>query len=64
MSIENILKKQMDKSNGEARMLEVPQSRKPTSKSLLNLERDVAAQTNNVFLAMKIESKLSQKIIK
>lgn len=57
MSIEKILKKQMDKSNGEARMLEVPQSRKPTAESLLNFEREVAAQTNNVLLAIKIESK-------
>ncbi len=44
MSISRILSKEMSKSGGCARLVKVPANRRPTSKSLKKLEREISAQ--------------------
>ena len=42
--IANILKKEMEKSNGAARLVKVPPERRPNAKSLLTFEHEIAVQ--------------------
>ena len=42
--IANILKKEMEKSNGAARLVKVPPERRPNAQSLLTLEHEIAVQ--------------------
>lgn len=44
MSISNILKKEMLKSNGKAKVVKVPQHMRPTAESLKQLEREISTQ--------------------
>ena len=44
MSIRHIIAKEMNKSNGLARMVKVPQDKRPTAKSLERLQREINAQ--------------------
>ena len=46
MSISNILKKEMLKSNGKAKVVKVPQHMRPTVESLQQCEREIFAQLN------------------
>lgn len=46
MSVKRIIAKEMGKSNGSARMVKVPQARRPTVESLQKLRREVSAQVN------------------
>ena len=43
-SIRTILKKEMEKSNGAARLVKVPEHMRPTAESLKKLEREISAQ--------------------
>lgn len=43
-SISNILKKEMKKSNGTARLVKVPKHMRPTAESLKKLEKEIGAQ--------------------
>ena len=42
--IANILKKEMEKSNGAARLVKVPLERRPDAESLLKLGHEIAVQ--------------------
>lgn len=44
MSISKILQKEMNKSNGNAKLVKVPMNRHPTAESLKKLEREISAQ--------------------
>ena len=44
MSIRNILKNEMNKSGGSARLVKVPDNRRPTAETLKNLEQEISAQ--------------------
>lgn len=44
MSISRILKKEMEKSGGKAKVVKVPADRRPTAESLRELEREISAQ--------------------
>lgn len=44
LSISRILHKEMEKSNGQAKLVKVPASRRPTAESLRKLEREISAQ--------------------
>ena len=46
-SIRTILKKEMDKSNGAARLVKVPKHMRPTAESLEKLEREIDAQIDS-----------------
>lgn len=46
MSISNILKKEMLKSNCKAKVVKVPQHMRPTAESLQQCEREIFAQLN------------------
>ncbi len=46
-SIRMILKKEMDKSNGAARLVKVPKHMRPTAESLEKLEREIDAQIDS-----------------
>lgn len=41
MSIKRIIKKEMEKSNGEVRIVEVPKEKRPTAKDLIKLEKEI-----------------------
>lgn len=43
-SISDILKKEMDKSNGQAKVVKVPKEMRPTYESLKKLETKIGAQ--------------------
>ena len=43
-SIRTILKKEMEKSNGAARLVKVPKHMRPTAESLEKLDREISAQ--------------------
>ena len=47
MSYKNILMQELEKNGGNARMVEVPLSRKPTPESLKALNREVSAQISS-----------------
>jgi len=42
--IAKIMKKEMEKSNGHARMVKVPLERRPTADSMKKMQREVQAQ--------------------
>lgn len=44
MSIKDIIKHEMDKSHGSARMIKVPENRRPTRESMEKMAREVSAQ--------------------
>ena len=44
MSTSNIMKKEMLKSNGKAKVVKVPQHMRPTAESLRQIEREISAQ--------------------
>ena len=43
-SISKILRKEMEKSNGAVRLVEVPKKMKPTAESLEQLEREISVK--------------------
>ena len=43
-SIRTVLKKEMEKSNGAARLVNVPKHMRPTAESLEKLDREISAQ--------------------
>ena len=43
-SIRTILKTEMEKSNGAARLVKVPKHMRPTAESLEKLDREISAQ--------------------
>lgn len=44
MDLKSILAKEIAKSGGQAKLVKVPESRRPTSESLKKLDREIAAQ--------------------
>lgn len=46
MDLFNVLTKEMEKSGGKARVVNVPENRRPTAESLRKLEREIASQIN------------------
>ncbi len=46
MNLRRIIRKEMAKSNGAARVVKVPQKCRPTQESLRELETEIAAQLN------------------
>ena len=46
MSISRILSKEMQKSDGQARLVKVSSDRRPTSETLRKLKREISAQVS------------------
>ena len=44
MDLRNILKKELEKSGGKARLVKVPANRRPTAESLRKLDREISSQ--------------------
>lgn len=44
MDLRNILKKELEKSGGKARLVKVPANRRPTAESLRELDREISSQ--------------------
>ena len=44
MNLRNILAKEISKSGGKARIVKVPEDRRPTAMSLKKLDKEIAAQ--------------------
>lgn len=44
MNISDIIKNEMNKSDGRVKVVKVPADRKPTAESLRKLEREISAQ--------------------
>ena len=44
MELRNILRKEMEKSEGKARLVKVPANRRPTAESLRKLDREISSQ--------------------
>lgn len=45
--VRRVIRKEMAKSNGTARMVKVPQDRRPTLESLKKLEQEITAQVKD-----------------
>lgn len=43
MTIQNIIRKEMEKSGGSVRVVKVPKNRRPTAKSLRKLEFEISS---------------------
>ena len=62
MSLSRILAKEMAGSEGTARVVKVPVSRRPTAESLRNLEREISSQINaNEAMRSRSMHKAAQK---
>lgn len=44
MNINRVIQREMEKSNGKVRIVKVPKEKRPTEKSLNELEREIKAQ--------------------
>lgn len=58
MSISDILRKEMEKSDGSARLVKVPKNRRPTAESLRRLETEISAQVeeNEAFRSRSMQN--------
>lgn len=52
MNIDKIIKNEMQKSNGEVRIVKIPKEKKPSKESLIKLEKEIKAhvEANNAMM--------------
>lgn len=58
MSIRNVLARELARSNGKARLVKIPDSKRPTSESLEQLSSEISAQieANDLMRARSMEN--------